>query len=67
MLKIKSGDIVFWKSRGIYVMDKDGNPRRFGVFNVHRKYATIESEELYIKGYSFQKINILISELELAV
>ena len=61
---MKSGDVVFWKPNGSYSISKNGKPRRYGVFDVRRKYATIESEELYNKGLTSQKINVLISELE---
>jgi hypothetical protein len=63
---LKPGDIVFWKPNGNY-SSKDGKPRRYGVFNVMRKYAIIESEEPYLKGYTYQKISVPISELEVVV
>lgn len=61
---MKSGDVVFWKPCGKFCMDENEQPRRFAVWNIRRKYATIESEELYIQGLTYQKINVLISELE---
>jgi hypothetical protein len=64
--KIKSDDVVFWKPSGRLSMGRDGNPRRYVIWNIRHKYATIETEELYRRGLTFQKIDVPISELEIA-
>jgi hypothetical protein len=46
-------------------MGSDGEPKRYVVFDIRSKYATIEAEELYKQGLTFRKIIVPISELEL--
>jgi len=62
---LKSGDVIFWKQNNNFSMGSDGEPKRYVVFDIRSKYATIEAEELYKQGLTFRKIIVPISELEL--
>jgi len=60
-VKIKSGDIVLWRSprhKCGYVPDKEGNPKKFVVVVPRRKYCErLRSLDHYLKGYSFQDLH----------
>ena len=65
--KLRDDDIVYWTGHdGIPTKGKDGEPRKFRLIDVRRKYGTIRDADIGDE-YSYRDLDVPLAELVLVV